>query len=78
LNYINFIYRKNESKPFNRKLILEINSSKTLGELWNASRKMRKFVDEFAKRYAADEAKQVANELYKIEIERHNNLLKWK
>lgn len=67
----------NEKKEY-RKLILEINSSKTLEELWNASRKMRRFVDEFAKRYAADEAKQVANELHKIEIERHNNLLKWK
>ena len=67
----------NEKKEY-RKLILEINNSKTLGELWNASRKMRRFVDEFAKIYAADEAKQVANELYKIEIEHHNNLLKWK
>lgn len=69
--------KANDNKTY-RKLILEINSAKTGGELYNVSRKIRRFVEDFSKRYSAEETRRVSNELYKIEIEHQNNLLKWK
>lgn len=71
------VLKTNDNKA-KRKLILEINSAKTNGELYNVSRKIRRFVEDFSKRYSSEETRRVSNELYKIEIERKNNLLKWK
>ena len=63
-----------ENKEY-RRLILEVNTCKNMKSLYTARKRIRAFIDRLSD---PEEARMIANELYKVSMTRHNNLNKYK